>query len=123
MIAITVMDDELVETVETFRVNLSRVIGGARLGEMTSVTVSIPPNDSPLGSFGILEPEVSPNSAHQSPSVRLCWFTNTSTPDSSRFEVSRRFLSRSLSVSRIFQGILPQRRLSRWYAVRGGRAQ
>lgn len=73
MIAITVMDDELVETVETFRVNLSRVIGGARLGETTSVTVSIPPNDSPLGSFGILEPEVSPNSAHQSPLVRLCW--------------------------------------------------
>ncbi|XP_075895105.1 adhesion G-protein coupled receptor V1 isoform X2 [Nelusetta ayraudi] len=58
VIAITVMDDELVETVETFRVNLSRVIGGARLGETTSVTVSIPPNDSPLGSFGILEPEV-----------------------------------------------------------------
>lgn len=66
MIAITILDDELVETAETFRVNLSRVIGGARLGEMTSLTVSIPPNDSPLGSFGFLELEVSPNSAHQS---------------------------------------------------------
>lgn len=65
MIAITILDDELVEAVETFRVNLSRVIGGARLGEMTSVTVSIPANDSPLGSFGFLELEVSVNSALQ----------------------------------------------------------
>lgn len=65
MIAITILDDELVETVETFRVNLSRVIGGARLGETTSVTISIPPNDSPLGSFGFLELEVSLNSVLQ----------------------------------------------------------
>lgn len=63
MIAITIVDDELVETFETFRVNLLRMIGGARLGEMTSVTISIPPNDSPLGRFGFLELEVSPNSA------------------------------------------------------------
>ncbi|KAK5871603.1 hypothetical protein PBY51_004474 [Eleginops maclovinus] len=57
-IAITVVDDELVETLETFRVNLLRVIGGARLGKATSVTVSIPPNDSPLGRFGFQEVEV-----------------------------------------------------------------
>lgn len=49
------------ETAETFRVNLLRVIGGARLGEMTSVTISIPPNDSPLGKFGFQELEVSLN--------------------------------------------------------------
>ncbi|XP_075960449.1 adhesion G-protein coupled receptor V1 [Anarhichas minor] len=57
-IAITVSDDERVETLETFRVNLLRVIGGARLGEATSVTISIPPNDSPLGRFGFQELEV-----------------------------------------------------------------
>lgn len=60
-IAITILDDESVETLETFRVNLLRVIGGARLGEVTSVTVSIPPNDSPLGRFGFQELEVSLN--------------------------------------------------------------
>lgn len=59
MIAITILDDEQVETSETFRVNLLRVIGGARLGGMTSVTISIPPNDSPLGQFGFQELEVS----------------------------------------------------------------
>lgn len=58
MIAITILDDELVEKAETFRVNLLRVIGGARLGEMTSLTISIPPNDSPLGQFGFQELEV-----------------------------------------------------------------
>ncbi|XP_059193370.1 adhesion G-protein coupled receptor V1 [Centropristis striata] len=57
-IAITILDDERVETSETFRVDLLRVIGGARLGEATSVTVSIPPNDSPLGRFGFQEVEV-----------------------------------------------------------------
>ncbi|XP_041793349.1 adhesion G-protein coupled receptor V1 isoform X2 [Chelmon rostratus] len=57
-IAVTILDDERVETSETFRVNLLRVIGGARLGEVTSVTVSIPPNDSPLGRFGFQELEV-----------------------------------------------------------------
>ncbi|KAM7416521.1 hypothetical protein PAMA_018533 [Pampus argenteus] len=59
VIAITILDDEQVETLETFRVNLLRVIGGARLGEVTSVTISIPPNDSPLGGFGFRELEVS----------------------------------------------------------------
>lgn len=38
---------------------LLRVIGGARLGEMTSVTISVPSNDSPLGRFGFQELEVS----------------------------------------------------------------
>ncbi|XP_075324846.1 adhesion G-protein coupled receptor V1 [Odontesthes bonariensis] len=60
-ISITILDDELVETLETFRVNLLRVIGGARLGQVTSVTISIPPNDSPLGNFGFQELEVSIN--------------------------------------------------------------
>ncbi|KAM7391822.1 hypothetical protein PAMP_022479 [Pampus punctatissimus] len=58
IIAITILDDEQVETLETFQVNLLRVIGGARLGEVTSVTISIPPNDSPLGGFGFRELEV-----------------------------------------------------------------
>lgn len=49
------------ETSETFRVNLLRVIGGARLGDLTSVTISIPPNDSPLGRFGFQELEVGLN--------------------------------------------------------------
>ncbi|KAM8885173.1 adhesion G-protein coupled receptor V1 [Spinachia spinachia] len=57
-IAITISDDERVEALETFRVNLLRVIGGARLGDATSVTISIPPNDSPLGQFGFQELEV-----------------------------------------------------------------
>ncbi|KAM9743556.1 adhesion G-protein coupled receptor V1 isoform 2-T3 [Menidia menidia] len=57
-IAITIIDDELVETLETFRVNLLRVIGGARLGQVTSATIGIPPNDSPLGRFGFKELEV-----------------------------------------------------------------
>ncbi|XP_047184912.1 adhesion G-protein coupled receptor V1 [Scophthalmus maximus] len=57
-VAITILDDERVETMETFRVNLLRVIGGARLGEVTSVTISIPANDSPLGQFGFQELEV-----------------------------------------------------------------
>ncbi|XP_068617051.1 adhesion G-protein coupled receptor V1 [Brachionichthys hirsutus] len=58
MISITILDDEWVETLETFRVNLLRVIGGARLGGVTSVTMGIPPNDSPLGRFGFQELEV-----------------------------------------------------------------
>ncbi|KAM9857814.1 adhesion G-protein coupled receptor V1 [Aulostomus maculatus] len=57
-IAITILDDERVETAESFRVTLLRVIGGARLGQETSVTVNIPSNDSPLGQFGFQELEV-----------------------------------------------------------------
>ncbi|XP_062310079.1 adhesion G-protein coupled receptor V1 [Osmerus eperlanus] len=52
VIDITIVDDTEAETGESFSVTLTRVIGGARLGEVTSVTVNIPPNDSPLGSFG-----------------------------------------------------------------------
>lgn len=81
MIAITVLDDELVETAETFRVNLIRVIGGARLGEKTSVTISIPANDSPLGKFGFQELEVSLSYLHSrtlSPSAGLCWLISKS---------------------------------------------
>lgn len=52
------MDDEQVESLENFTVKLLRVIGGARLGEVTSVTISIPPNDSPLGQFGFQQLEV-----------------------------------------------------------------
>ncbi|KAF7200055.1 adhesion G-protein coupled receptor V1 isoform X2 [Nothobranchius furzeri] len=57
-VAITILDDEKVEMSETFRVNLMRVIGGARLGQMTSVNVTIPANDSPLGRFGFQNLEV-----------------------------------------------------------------
>uniref|UniRef100_A0A665TER5 Adhesion G-protein coupled receptor V1 n=1 Tax=Echeneis naucrates TaxID=173247 RepID=A0A665TER5_ECHNA len=58
IIAITILDDEQVEPLETFRVNVLRVIGGARLGDVTSVIISIPANDSPLGQFGFQELEV-----------------------------------------------------------------
>nr|XP_057927104.1 adhesion G-protein coupled receptor V1 isoform X2 [Doryrhamphus excisus] len=58
VITITILDDDHVEDLETFRVTLLRVIGGARLGDVTSVTVSIPANDSPLGRFGFQALEV-----------------------------------------------------------------
>ncbi|KAM4746526.1 adhesion G-protein coupled receptor V1 isoform 2-T2 [Anableps anableps] len=57
-IAITILDDERVEASETFRVDLLRVIGGARLGKVTFVTVVIPSNDSPLGRFGFQDLEI-----------------------------------------------------------------
>ncbi|MED6250420.1 Adhesion G-protein coupled receptor V1 [Ataeniobius toweri] len=57
-IVITILDDEEVEASETFRVDLLHVIGGARLGQVTSVTVVIPSNDSPLGRFGFQTLEV-----------------------------------------------------------------
>ncbi|XP_026177361.1 adhesion G-protein coupled receptor V1 isoform X2 [Mastacembelus armatus] len=57
-IAITILDDEQVETLETFTVSLLRVTDGARLGEVTSVNISIPPNDSPRGQFGFEKLEV-----------------------------------------------------------------
>lgn len=61
-IDISIMDDTEVESAERFGVTLMRVIGGARLGVEISVTVTIPPNDSPLGSFGFQEKTVSHNS-------------------------------------------------------------
>lgn len=51
-IRITITDDDIVESVETFRIRLSHVTGGARLGKEVSAVISIAPNDSPLGSFG-----------------------------------------------------------------------
>uniref|UniRef100_A0A8K9V586 Adhesion G-protein coupled receptor V1 n=1 Tax=Oncorhynchus mykiss TaxID=8022 RepID=A0A8K9V586_ONCMY len=62
IIDISIVDDTEVESVEHFSVTLMRVIGGARLGVEISVTVTIPPNDSPLGSFGFQEKTVSHNS-------------------------------------------------------------
>nr|Q6JAN0.1 RecName: Full=Adhesion G-protein coupled receptor V1; AltName: Full=G-protein coupled receptor 98; AltName: Full=Monogenic audiogenic seizure susceptibility protein 1 homolog; AltName: Full=Very large G-protein coupled receptor 1; Flags: Precursor [Danio rerio]AAT07468.1 very large G-protein coupled receptor-1 [Danio rerio] len=58
-IEITIIDDTIVESTETFMVKLIRVIGGARLGVETSVVVSIPANDSPFGRFGFEELKVS----------------------------------------------------------------
>lgn len=55
MIVITIIDDAVVESTETFLVKLTQVIGGARLGTDTSVLVNIPANDSPLGRFGFQE--------------------------------------------------------------------
>ncbi|XP_026994314.2 adhesion G-protein coupled receptor V1 isoform X1 [Tachysurus fulvidraco] len=55
MIVITIIDDAVVESAETFLVKLTQVIGGARLGTDTSVLVNIPANDSPLGRFGFQE--------------------------------------------------------------------
>lgn len=55
MIEITIIDDAVVESTETFFVKLTQVIGGARLGTDTSVLVNIPANDSPLGRFGFQE--------------------------------------------------------------------
>uniref|UniRef100_A0A3B5LER5 Adhesion G-protein coupled receptor V1 n=1 Tax=Xiphophorus couchianus TaxID=32473 RepID=A0A3B5LER5_9TELE len=56
--AITILDDEQVEASETFRVDLLRVVGGARLGQVTFVTIVIPSNDSPLGRFGFQDLEI-----------------------------------------------------------------
>ncbi|XP_072520807.1 adhesion G-protein coupled receptor V1 isoform X2 [Salminus brasiliensis] len=55
MIEITIIDDTIVEPMESFLVKLTRVIGGARLGTDTSVVINIPANDSPLGRFGFEE--------------------------------------------------------------------
>ncbi|NWU90141.1 GPR98 protein, partial [Upupa epops] len=57
-IEIIIIDDTEVEFLETFKVALVRVTGGARLGEDILVTVTIPPNDSPVGVFGFEEKTV-----------------------------------------------------------------
>ncbi|KAJ7406541.1 G-protein coupled receptor 98 isoform X1 [Willisornis vidua] len=57
-IEITIIDDNEVEFLEIFKIALVRVIGGARLGNDTLVTVAIPPNDSPVGVFGFEEKNV-----------------------------------------------------------------
>ncbi|XP_043920117.1 adhesion G-protein coupled receptor V1 [Protopterus annectens] len=51
-IEIIIVDDTAVEFQESFSITLTRVTGGASLGNETQVTVTIPPNDSPVGSFG-----------------------------------------------------------------------
>ncbi|KAJ7335780.1 hypothetical protein JRQ81_013721, partial [Phrynocephalus forsythii] len=58
VIEITIIDDDIVEFLEIFNVTLLRVTGGAILGEDVQVTVTIPPNDSPVGVFGFEEREV-----------------------------------------------------------------
>ncbi|XP_069819007.1 adhesion G-protein coupled receptor V1 isoform X3 [Dendropsophus ebraccatus] len=51
-IEIFILDDTIIEFLETFNVSLKRVTNGAKLGKEISVLVNIPPNDSPLGLFG-----------------------------------------------------------------------
>ncbi|XP_069483725.1 adhesion G-protein coupled receptor V1 isoform X2 [Ambystoma mexicanum] len=55
VIEITIVDDSVVEFSEIFNVTLTRVTGGARLGQDSIVTINIPPNDSPVGVFGFAE--------------------------------------------------------------------
>nr|XP_056705119.1 adhesion G-protein coupled receptor V1 [Euleptes europaea] len=55
MIELTIIDDDVVEFLEMFSVTLLGVAGGARLGDDVLVTVTIPPNDSPVGVFGFKE--------------------------------------------------------------------
>lgn len=52
---IAIIDDTIAESTETFIVKLVRVVGGAQLGNETSVVISIPANDSPFGRFGFEE--------------------------------------------------------------------
>nr|XP_014349406.1 PREDICTED: G-protein coupled receptor 98 [Latimeria chalumnae] len=54
-IEITIVDDSIVEFMETFSVALTEVVGGAKLGDEALITVIIPPNDSPVGVFGFEE--------------------------------------------------------------------
>ncbi|XP_039615272.1 adhesion G-protein coupled receptor V1 [Polypterus senegalus] len=51
VIEITIVDDNIIEFSETFNVSLTRISGGARLGNDSSIMVYIPPNDSPVGLF------------------------------------------------------------------------
>ncbi|XP_078070005.1 adhesion G-protein coupled receptor V1 [Mustelus asterias] len=55
---IIIVDDNLTEFLETFSVILTRVIGGAKMGDDIVVTVNIPNNDSPVGVFGFEERSV-----------------------------------------------------------------
>ncbi|XP_053330924.1 adhesion G-protein coupled receptor V1 [Spea bombifrons] len=52
VIEIFIVDDTLIEFVETFSVSLIELTNGAILGNGTKVLINIPPNDSPLGLFG-----------------------------------------------------------------------
>ncbi|XP_040275580.1 adhesion G-protein coupled receptor V1 [Bufo bufo] len=52
VIEIFILDDTIIEFLETFNVSLKQVTNGSTLGKETTVMVNIPPNDSPLGLFG-----------------------------------------------------------------------
>ncbi|KAM3940659.1 adhesion G-protein coupled receptor V1 isoform 2-T2 [Leptodactylus fuscus] len=52
VIEIFILDDIIIEFLETFNVSLKRVTNGGKLGKESTVMVNIPPNDSPLGLFG-----------------------------------------------------------------------
>ncbi|KAM9330953.1 adhesion G-protein coupled receptor V1 [Gastrophryne carolinensis] len=52
VIEISILDDTVVEYLETFNVSLKEATNGASLGKEITVVVNIPPNDSPLGLFG-----------------------------------------------------------------------
>ncbi|XP_077203699.1 adhesion G-protein coupled receptor V1 isoform X3 [Paroedura picta] len=58
MIEITIIDDDIAESIEMFSVTLLGVTGGARLGDDVLVAVTIPPNDSPVGVFGFKEKSI-----------------------------------------------------------------
>uniref|UniRef100_A0A8C5LUA9 Adhesion G protein-coupled receptor V1 n=1 Tax=Leptobrachium leishanense TaxID=445787 RepID=A0A8C5LUA9_9ANUR len=55
VIEIFIVDDTVIEYLESFRVSLKRLTNGAKFGNETSVIVNIPANDSPLGLFGFTE--------------------------------------------------------------------
>ncbi|KAM8960806.1 adhesion G-protein coupled receptor V1 [Pelodytes ibericus] len=55
VIEIVIVDDTLIEFLETFSVTLKQVTNRAKFGNETIIMVNIPPNDSPLGLFGFEE--------------------------------------------------------------------
>ncbi|XP_073534717.1 adhesion G-protein coupled receptor V1 isoform X1 [Phyllobates terribilis] len=70
VIEIFILDDTIIEFLETFNISLKEVTNGAKLGKETTIMVNIPPNDSPLGLFsfekkvvGVSEPQRSGDSA------------------------------------------------------------
>ena len=52
-IPLNIIADGIPEFSETFMVHLNSVSGGARLGSISSTTVTILPNDDPYGALGI----------------------------------------------------------------------
>uniref|UniRef100_A0A4W3JB69 Adhesion G-protein coupled receptor V1 n=1 Tax=Callorhinchus milii TaxID=7868 RepID=A0A4W3JB69_CALMI len=52
VVEIFIIDDNLTEFLETFSVILTKVTGGAKMGDDIVTTVNIPNNDSPVGVFG-----------------------------------------------------------------------
>ena len=51
-VTLLILDDILPEFTEEFSIQLVAVEGGARLGTITSASVSILPSDDPNGAFG-----------------------------------------------------------------------